>query len=221
MRATSSTSRRRDRPLVSKVGSAVAFRSILFGSAVELVPDADRQAPACFHDLNLDELVADVCSGREEFELAPLFNVPLPDVDLVAYRQEVFRDLEEGAVRDNATTFTVAMQAMRSYVALASRLRSSHQKQRWHLDAVQVYCDAVTALSAGLEQASLRSRLAWPAGLPLHLRPTPANTSCNTRLMHGTPTHVVRSLKRPLSVHRAGSKVPSWRPFAKPAPDGC
>ena len=32
------------------------------------------------------------------------------------------------------------------------------------------------------------------------MRPTPANTSRNNGIMHGTPTHVVRSLKRPLVV---------------------
>jgi len=36
------------------------------------------------------------------------------------------------------------------------------------------------------------------------MRPTPANTSRNNGIMHGTPTHVVRSLKRPYMRQSSG-----------------
>ena len=47
---------------------------------------------------------------------------------------------------------------MREHLAQAGKLRYKQQQQRWFLDAVASYCDAVAALANELAQASLDSR---------------------------------------------------------------
>jgi hypothetical protein len=48
-----------------------------------------------------------VTGGREQYDLAPLFRIPLHDAAAVAYRHEVLRDLENQA----AAAFGLALAA--------------------------------------------------------------------------------------------------------------
>jgi len=70
------------------------FQSILSADGHAL---DESEAPAFFRDLNLDQLVAAVVHGRDEYALAPLFYHPLDTIDDVGYRHEVFRDLDSMA----------------------------------------------------------------------------------------------------------------------------
>jgi len=69
------------------------FTSILFRHG-DVAPKNQAPEPACFRDLNLDQLVAAIIGGREEYELRSYFHVPLTSSGAVAYRHEVLRDLE-------------------------------------------------------------------------------------------------------------------------------
>jgi DNA mismatch repair ATPase MutS len=51
--------------------------------------------PSFFADLNLDQVVAAVTAGREEYQLRPFFYVPLHDDEAVRYRHDILRDLEQ------------------------------------------------------------------------------------------------------------------------------
>jgi hypothetical protein len=50
------------------------------------------------------------------------------------------------------------MRAMRGHLAQADKLRYKYQKQRWFLEAADIYCDAVSGLTHDLTLADLRSR---------------------------------------------------------------
>jgi DNA mismatch repair protein MutS len=129
--------------------------SVLFEH--ELPPLAD-EAPAFFRDLNLDQFVAAVTTGRDEYELAPYFHTPLRTEDEVAYRHEALRDLEEPAVREHVEAFALRMHAVREQLARTSGRGYALQQQRWFLDAARVYVQAVAALTDGLMAVELRSR---------------------------------------------------------------
>jgi DNA mismatch repair protein MutS len=132
--------------------------SVLFpvpGTALTPPDDLDRDALA---DLNLDQLVAALARRRPSYDLAPLFTRRLGDPAVVAYRQEVFRDLEDGAVTGVVTDFTAAMQRVRRFRSLARERQAADERRSWTLQAGRAYLQAVTDLARGLAGVELGSR---------------------------------------------------------------
>ena len=70
-----------------------SFQSILFRESAVDGPTVRCEAPDFFGDLNLDQIVASVTSGREEYDLQPFFHTSLRRVCDVNYRYEILRDL--------------------------------------------------------------------------------------------------------------------------------
>jgi len=134
------------------------FRSILFAEPETAVDVDKREAPGLFVDLNLDQIVASITAGRDEYDLKPFFYTPLRHVDAIYYRYEILRDLESEALFGYVRSFAEAMRTMRSHLVQSEKLYYKRQKQSWFLDAAGVYCDAVRRLSHDLETADLYSR---------------------------------------------------------------
>jgi DNA mismatch repair protein MutS len=139
-------------------GTAVAptFQSILF-DADPRAADREVEEPDFFTDLHLDQIVASLAEGREEYDLVRFFYRPLHDVEAVQYRHHVLRDLEEESVLKVMREFARGMQQMRKHLALVEKLHYARQKQRWLLEAVSVYCRAVQGLQEALVTLTLRS----------------------------------------------------------------
>lgn len=133
------------------------FESILFDRPWLDAELEGREVPPFFSDLNLDQVFASLVAGREEYDLAPFFRVPLDDVEAITYRQDVMRDLEGEALRAHIEAFAREMRAMREHIAQAEKMYYEYQKASWFLDAVGIYCDAVGGLAAALPLVQLRS----------------------------------------------------------------
>ena len=136
----------------------MTFRSLLN----EQEPDATDRAPAaaseCFRDLNLDQIVAVIIAGREEYDLEAFFTTPLKTVEAIEYRHAIMRDLQEDRILQSITAFAERMRTMRRQLAQANKLRYVYQKQRWQLDAIRTYCLTVKALRAELSSLGILSR---------------------------------------------------------------
>lgn len=162
----SSAAQAADSPPPPRTEARAAFASILFagdGRADQAPPE-----PACFGDLHLDQIVASVTAGREEYDLAPFFRQPLHTVDEVRYRHEMLRDLEHPGALELIRAFAEQMRAMRKQLELARKLHYRLQKERWFLSAVTVYRDAVARLAADLADTGLDST--GLTGLREHVR---------------------------------------------------
>ena len=133
----------------------MTFRSLLWDEAS--VPTSRPGEPECFGDLHLDQVVAEVVRGREDYDLAPLLHQPLGDPAMIAGRQRVFSDLEDDDVAQAVSTFSERMRRMRRYQGLARRRHQAEERQRWFLDAAQVYLDAVRGLRDALATHELGS----------------------------------------------------------------
>ena len=136
----------------------MSFRSILFGSSDVGDGIDEPPEPEPFRDLNLDQVVASITLGREEYRLKPFLHLPLQDARAVNDRQDVFRDLEDGTLRAHVASFAKQMRAMRDDISQVQRRRYALQKQWWFLHAVETYCSAVVRLAEDLAGSDPRSR---------------------------------------------------------------
>ena len=133
------------------------FESILFERSEDR-PAEKPELPDFFADLNLDQIVEAVIKDREEYDLKPFFWHPLKRISAIEYRHEVMQELERQEPARIIAAFAERMHTMRDYLARSNRLSYYLQKQRWFLDAVDVYCDAVSSLHRELSVADLKSR---------------------------------------------------------------
>ena len=114
--------------------------------------------PACFADLNLDQIVDAVAAGRDEYGLKEFFYSPLSSADTIRYRHEGFRDFENAGLLGHVTSFAEKMRSMRDQLARFAKLHYANQRNAFFLDAVAFYGDAIGAFSADLSAAPLTSR---------------------------------------------------------------
>jgi hypothetical protein len=134
------------------------FQSILFpGPQVPVRREPDEE-PGFFHDLNLDQVVEAITAGWQEYDLAPWFHAPLRDLDVIAYRQEVMRDLEDAALMQAVKSFCRRMQGMRANLPRPKEHHYKYQKERWFLGAVGIYCEAVEEFCQDLRRLDVASR---------------------------------------------------------------
>jgi DNA mismatch repair protein MutS len=134
------------------------LRSILFDGVAADATVAEDDSLDALRDLNIDQIIATLIEGREEYDLAAFFRSPLPSEDAVAYRHEVFRDLADDRVLELITTFAQAMRDMRLYLAQLEKRYYLLQKQRWLVDGAALYCAAVRKLRGALDDAMVDSR---------------------------------------------------------------
>lgn len=109
-------------------------------------------------DLNLDQVFASICEGREQLDLLSLFYSPLDDVDSVLYRHEVIADFERPPVRAAVRSFGQAMRQVREVLAAMGSLHNDWQKRRLFVDAVSAYCGGVSSLVDELVELEPTSR---------------------------------------------------------------
>ena len=126
------------------------FASILYPGPIEAVPAFDQASPECFRDLRLDQIVEAATSRLGGDDLRPFFHATLGDLDAVAYRQEVMRDLEDVRLMEAIRAFGQRMQAMREWLARAGKIHCKPERERWFLEAVVIYCDAIGRLVQAL-----------------------------------------------------------------------
>jgi DNA mismatch repair protein MutS len=136
----------------------MTFQSILFESAEERIAEEPQKAPDFFGDLNLDQIVAAITAGKQEYDLPTFFYSPLNTLDAITYRQDIMRDLEQQTLFEQLQAFAHKLRAMREHLTQAGKLYYKYQKERWFLDAVELYCDAVTSLAHDLSHAQVQSR---------------------------------------------------------------
>jgi DNA mismatch repair protein MutS len=138
-------------------GSPV-FQSILFAKPEDRVNQETAHTPSFFRDLNLDQIVEGITVGKAGYDLKPFFCTPLGDIDAIAYRHEVFQDLEAAGLLKSVRSFGAKMGTMREHLTTVGKLYYQYQKRRCFLDALETYCEAIRSFAQELSPISLRSR---------------------------------------------------------------
>jgi len=137
----------------------VTFGSILFKNKgdPEYKEKLQTGQPSFFIDLNLDQVIHSITSGKEIYDLKPFFYTPLHDEDSVLYRQEVMKDLENPKVLDSLNAFSISMENINLRLDQLLNLHYKYHKERWFLDVVKQYCEAVNLLASELSSFELKS----------------------------------------------------------------
>ena len=133
------------------------FRSVLAPSLDDERVAEISSAPAFFRDLNLDQIVASIIAGKQEYNLAPFFHQPLE------------RSRPSSTARTSCGTWRTGLASTPSMnlrrtcgrFGIMSRRRrkctTGSQKQAWSLDAIELYCNAVQRLLFALRATPPRS----------------------------------------------------------------
>ena len=134
------------------------FQSILFGNnSAYAEKEADASEPLFFKDLNLDQVIKAITSGKTEYNLEPFFYIPLNSANDIIYRHEIIRDLENAELFESIKLFAERMKRVRLYLSMIEKLHYKYHYEGWFLEAVLVYCNAVTALETNLRDVKLKS----------------------------------------------------------------
>lgn len=120
------------------------FASVLF------LPDdglpSHRTSTDALHDLALDQVIQALTAREPTGALAEVFQTPLATVDAITYRQEVFRDFDDPDTRATISRFLDELQQVDHLRTRAAKSHYRYQVDRWHLNAVCAYADAVETL---------------------------------------------------------------------------
>ena len=107
-------------------------------------------------DLLVDRLVGRLTAHRVEYDLDDWFLTLVPAHD-VAYRHEVFTDLQKPAVREGLTGFSRGLRHVRQILSMAAKRSYGAEQQRWFLEVAHEYATSVRGLADTLQAAPLRS----------------------------------------------------------------
>ncbi len=131
----------------------MTFRSILFATDIPL----QTEPPACFPDLNLDQVATALTAKRQEYALETFFYTPLRAPEDIAYRHAALRDLEDESLRAALRAFAEGMRRVRRHLAMLENLDFRPNRQGWMLEAALIYTRTACALGEALARRPLRS----------------------------------------------------------------
>ncbi len=131
--------------------------SVLYPSAQPSVAEND-QPPACFHDLNLDQVVDWVTASKQEYRLKPYYFTAVQDEATIRFRQEIVSDLLGETTLKKLQAFAEQMALVRRYRKLAAEIYHQNHREGWQLEAALAYVRAVDRLAEDLSAADLNSQ---------------------------------------------------------------
>src|SRR5438874_12979751 len=136
----------------------MTFHSILFARVEDSIKEETLEAPGFFGDLNLDQIIDTIAAGKQEYNLKQFFYTSLKDLDAIEYRHEIMQDLEKKVLFECIKAFVQKMYLMHEHLAQADKLYYKFQKERWFLDAVDIYCNTIQHLVHDLSLIDIQSR---------------------------------------------------------------
>jgi len=138
----------------------MTFNSILFKKTEGVGKEEflELEAPSCFVDLNLNQIVDAITSGKEEYNLKPFFYTSLSSLDQIKFRHEIMQDLESEILFGYVGSFAKNMRLVHNNLEQADKISYKYQKERLFLDVVKTYCQTLNTLLNNLSKINLKSQ---------------------------------------------------------------
>jgi len=116
------------------------FKSILFDDKEEglLTYTKDKDF---IKDLNLSQIIDKIVSSKKSYDLEGFFYTPLQDEELVIFRQDIFKDLQNRNVFELFKNFEKFFNRIKNYLQNSKKLTNRYQKMSWlHTGALEYVC---------------------------------------------------------------------------------
>ena len=136
----------------------MVFQSILFRGSENFIKKETLREPDYFVDLNLNQIINSITVGKDEYDLKPFFYASLNNINDIKYRHEIMQDLENPILLEDLKKFAEAMRKIRQQLTKSEKLSYKYQKERWFLEAMEIYCDAIELLKSNLSNVSIKSQ---------------------------------------------------------------
>lgn len=133
------------------------FRSILFNSLEDEILEENCTMPEFFVDLNLDQVVHEILADKEEYNLQAFFYQSVKAISTINFRLEVMQELEQTDIYNCIAAFSNEMKKVREFIGFSRDLHNRYQREKWLLDAVTRYCNAILSLNKSLLSMELKS----------------------------------------------------------------
>lgn len=141
------------------------FYSILFPDNKQYGEKRNCDVPKYFKDLNIDQIINACLRNKKEYGLESFFMTPLSDEEVIRYRQDVFKDLENDSIKALFMDFSVRVAQIGRYMGQKwDEVKNGKVKENRYisfgriLDYAGQYCDAIKKISDGLTSLNLSSQ---------------------------------------------------------------
>lgn len=133
------------------------YNSILFLDR-DFSQEFDSAAPpAFFRDLNIEQIIEEVPTKNDEYDLKPYYSILLKDKKTIEYRQKVMQDIEDPILRSLLDKFAKKISEVKKLIKLVDLVEYDKNKQGWFLQAVLAYCEAIYDLEQDFSKVKLYS----------------------------------------------------------------
>lgn len=130
------------------------FQSILYA---DTTPQLQQTAPVFFKDLQLEYLLDIIKKEAKGYSLAPHFYT-LPETrEVILYRQQICRDLENRSLAGYINDFCIEMQKSRHSYDLSLQCEEEIQSASYYLEAAALYWQAVLDLEQNISSSEIHS----------------------------------------------------------------
>lgn len=117
-----------------------------------------KSDPPYFVDLAIDRILDSVLKNSEPYNLRSLFRWLPQSLDVIHYRNEVFKDLNSPLIMSSVKFFCNSMLACRGHLELAKKSFNKYQAAFFSLQAMSVYVESVSNLNDALKTTPPASR---------------------------------------------------------------
>ena len=112
----------------------------------------NKEKKAIFQDFNLDVCISKINSLTKGYDLKETYLRMPTQLETIRYRRNITGDLLNESVRDVFTWYSKKIEKAEKYEKNSSYSNHLYQKQKWHLDALLLYTEAVSGLYDSLSQ---------------------------------------------------------------------
>lgn len=132
----------------------MGFESILFGDKGGAL---EKGEPAFFQDLQLDYLLRIIGNYAKDYRILPYYYTLPGDSGVIAYRQQVLRDLFQKDLTEAVNQFCKMMQKFRRFDHYAEESNEIMQKASFHLEAAECYLEGIKGLEKAMSECKYSS----------------------------------------------------------------